>query len=67
MRRVALAAAATLPLLLTGCLTHMRAPEEARHMEVAWRPSLTAAQREAAAADKPVLLCMIAGEVDGLC
>ena len=59
--------AAALPLLLTGCLTHMRAPDEARHMEVDWRPDLRSAQSEARQTQKPVLLCMVAGEVDGLC
>ncbi len=67
MRSKAIFVAAALPVLLAGCLTHMRAPRDARHTEIDWRDNYWAARSDAMASDRPILLVMIAGEREGLC
>jgi hypothetical protein len=53
-------------LLLAGCITHL--PVRTReHLQIPWAASFDAAQARAAAEHKPLLVLMIAGEIDGLC
>lgn len=58
--------AALAALLLSGCLTHLP-PAGHTHMQIHWAAGYEAAAREAAAHQKPLLVCLVAGELDGLC
>jgi hypothetical protein len=60
------AIASLLSLLVSGCLTHMP-PVGDRHMKIHWAPDWEVAARQAAAEGKPVLVCLVAGEITGLC
>ena len=51
---------------LTGCLSHMP-PVSLKHMSVHWAESFDAAQSRARAENKPILVCLVAGEISGLC
>ena len=53
-------------LLLAGCLTHLP-PAGKTHLQIHWQPDYAAAQREAQGTGKPMLVCLIAGEIAGLC
>lgn len=53
-------------LFVTGCLSHMP-PASLEHMQIHWAADYESAAREAAAHDKPMLVCLIAGQIDGLC
>ena len=53
-------------IALTGCLSHLP-PAGHKHMEVRWEASFEAASARAAREGKPIVACLIAGEVDGLC
>jgi hypothetical protein len=53
-------------LLLAGCLSHLP-PTTHAHMRIHWSSDYAAAAREAARTDRPVLACLVAGEIDGLC
>ncbi len=57
-----------LAFLVTGCLSHMptdRDPVHAR--DIRWSPDFASAQREAAASERPVLVCMIGGDILDQC
>ena len=58
--------AALAVLLLSGCLSHLP-PAGHTHMQVHWAPGYSAAAHEAQARGKPLLICLVAGELDGLC
>lgn len=50
----------------SGCATHML-PRAHEHMKVRWAQSFDAAQAEAQRENKPLLVVMAAGDVDGPC
>lgn len=54
-------------VVLAGCLTHMPVAAERRHLRIHWATSFEDARASAAAQHKPVLLCLVAGKIDGLC
>jgi len=58
--------AALAALLLTGCLSHLP-PAGHAHMQIHWASGYQAAARQAQAEHKPMLVCLVAGEIDGLC
>ena len=51
---------------LTGCLSHLP-PAGHKHMEVRWEANYEAAAARAQREGKPIVACLIAGEIDGLC
>jgi hypothetical protein len=51
----------------TGCLMALPADHDPRHMEIEWRRDFAAAAREARAADKPLLVVGVAGDITGPC
>lgn len=53
-------------LALAGCLTHLP-PVSEKHLEIRWAPSFPAAQARAIAERKPLLVCLVAGEIAGPC
>jgi len=53
-------------LLLGGCLSHMP-PARHDHMRIHWARDFDAATREARRTNRPILACLVAGEIDGLC
>jgi hypothetical protein len=59
-------AAILVSLAASGCLSHIPPVGDA-HMKIHWAPGWEAASREAALRDKPLLACLIAGEITGLC
>jgi hypothetical protein len=59
-----LLAAAT---LLGGCLTHMPADPRLLHLGVNWQKDYPSLQAEAARTGKPMMICLIAGKIDGAC
>ncbi|MSP60068.1 MAG: hypothetical protein EXR72_06940 [Myxococcales bacterium] len=63
MRSLILCAAS---LLLSGCLSHLP-PVKHTHRGIHWAADFDAAMREAARTDRPILACLVAGEVDGFC
>ena len=59
-----------LPIVATitaGCLTHLPPRASDAHMQIHWAASYETAQAEAAASHRPLLACLVAGELDGLC
>ncbi len=57
---------ALVALTATACLSHLP-PAGHKHLAVNWQPSYAAAQAEAQRTGKPMLVCLVAGELDGLC
>jgi hypothetical protein len=53
-------------LAFTGCITHLP-PLGTRHLDIHWRPGFAAAQAEATATRKPLLVLLVAGELAGPC
>lgn len=53
-------------LALSGCVTHV-APFTTDYRAVPWAPSFEAAQAEALAQHKPLLVVLAAGPRDGRC
>ena len=60
-------AAAVLPLALAGCLAHMPADADPVHLHVGWRTDFDAAAREAACSVRPLLVCLVAGDLLDSC
>jgi hypothetical protein len=56
----------SLGLLASGCLTHLP-PAGHGHMAIHWGASYEAACDEAARTHRPLLVLLVAGEIDGLC
>lgn len=56
-------------LFVSGCLTHVppNALAEKRYLEVAWAPGFDTARERAMADDKPMLVMLVAGQLDGVC
>lgn len=53
-------------LALSGCATHMP-PRALHHLKIHWSADIAAAQRDAAAQQKPLLVVLVAGPIDGPC
>lgn len=53
-------------LFFAGCLTHLP-PRGHDYLRVHWARDYASAAREAAGTGQPMLLCLIAGELDGPC
>jgi hypothetical protein len=49
-----------------GCLTHLP-PSGHLHMAIPWRATYAEARDEAARTQRPLLVLLVAGEIDGLC
>jgi hypothetical protein len=64
MRALCLAVAAA---ALTGCLTHLPPKASLEHMQIHWASDFASAQVRAEEEGKPVLACLVAGQIDGLC
>ena len=56
-----------LPLALAGCLAHMPPDKEPAHLRVEWRVGFEEAAREAAALKRPLLLCLVGGDLKDDC
>ncbi|MCA9695741.1 MAG: hypothetical protein R3A51_19660 [Nannocystaceae bacterium] len=70
MRRTSVVLAlACLTLSDAGCATHVppNALAEKRYLEIAWQPDFVTARARAAALGKPMMVALVAGELDGLC
>jgi hypothetical protein len=55
------------PLFLAGCLTHLPPKAEMCHLGIHWAPDYTSALARAQESGKPILACLVAGKIDGLC
>jgi hypothetical protein len=53
-------------VLSTGCITHLR-PVGHDYLRVNWAPNFEAAQARATEERKPLLVCLVSGELDGPC
>ena len=53
-------------LAVTACITHLP-PRSTTHLQIHWQPTFESAAARAAAAGKPLLAVMAAGERDGRC
>jgi hypothetical protein len=53
-------------LLAAGCLTHMP-PAAHTHMQIHWAADWDSAAAEAARSGRPILACLVAGQIDGAC
>jgi hypothetical protein len=58
---------AFLPLVMAGCLTHMPADGDPVHLHINWHASYEEAERAAATSKRPVLVCLIAGDIIEKC
>jgi hypothetical protein len=59
-------ARALLVLTLSGCITHL-AVRTHDHMRIAWTRDWNEASERAQRDHKPILMLLVAGEIDGLC
>ncbi len=53
-------------LSLAGCLSHLPV-RTTTHLGIHWSPDYASAQREATRLQRPMLVCLIAGQIDGAC
>jgi hypothetical protein len=53
-------------LLLGGCITHL-AVRTREHLRIAWARDWDDATARAGAQHKPILMILVAGQIDGLC
>ncbi len=51
---------------LSGCITHL-AVRTRDHLRIAWADGWNAAQARAESEHKPILMCLVAGQIDGPC
>ncbi|MHB8420816.1 MAG: hypothetical protein ACYDCL_22300 [Myxococcales bacterium] len=58
--------AAVAALALAGCLTHLH-PLGQKQLDIHWATSFAAAQARAIAERKPMLICLVAGQLAGPC
>ena len=58
---------ATLALFLfAGCITHLP-PRTTLHRQIRWAANFDAAVAQATREGKPIVACLVAGELDGPC
>jgi len=60
-------ALAILPMALAGCLAHMPADSDPRHLHIRWRSDFEEAARQAAESERPLLVCLVAGDLLDSC
>ncbi len=65
MKRLAVCAIAL--TMIIGCLSHVAPDSQPDHLQLAWAPDFGAAVKRAADEKRPILLCMIAGDVEKRC
>ena len=53
-------------MLLSGCITHL-AVRTREHLRIAWARDWDDAAMRARAQGKPILMVLVAGQIDGLC
>ena len=58
---------AALPLVLAGCLAHMPADHDPAHLRIRWRSGFEEAARQAAESERPLLVCLVAGNILDSC
>ena len=58
---------AILPLALAGCLAHMPADPDPVHLHIRWRPGFEEAARQAGESGRPLLVCLVAGDLRESC
>ena len=58
---------AAFALLTSGCLSHMPADHNPVHLRIHWAPDFAQAQATASAARKPILVCMVGGDILDQC
>jgi hypothetical protein len=58
---------AAVPLALAGCLAHMAPDEDPVHLHVRWKSDFDAAARDAACSARPLLVCLVAGDLLDSC
>lgn len=58
---------ALVAVFLAGCLTHLPPPRDHLQTLVDWADGYDAGAAKARAAGKPLLICAVAGEMNGLC
>lgn len=61
------AALALWPLALAGCLAHMPADSDPAHLHIRWRPDFEDAARQAACSRRPLLVCLVGGDLLDSC
>ena len=61
-----LLALSTILFGVSGCLSHLPV-RSTEHLQIHWAANFDAARSEAMARQKPILACLIAGEINGLC
>ncbi len=52
--------------LAAGCVTHLP-PSNIEYLQIHWAPSFEKAQAVARAERKPLLVCLVAGQLAGEC
>jgi hypothetical protein len=57
---------ALLALFASGCITHLPLRTTA-HRQIRWAESFDVAVAEATRSSRPIVACLAAGELDGLC
>jgi hypothetical protein len=55
-----------LALLLSGCITHL-AVRTRDHLRITWARDFADATERAQREHKPILMVLVAGEINGLC
>lgn len=58
---------AGLALLMSGCLSHMPTDTNPVHLRIAWAHDFAAAKESANATHKPILACMVGGDILDQC
>jgi hypothetical protein len=53
-------------MLLSGCITHL-AVRTREHLRIAWARDWDDAATRARQEHKPILMVLVAGQIDGLC
>lgn len=59
--------AVLLPAFLAGCLSHLPPDGDPQHLQIPWSTNFEASQREAQRSGKPMLVCIIAGDLTKRC
>lgn len=63
---MARALALTISITLAGCITHL-AVRTRDHLRIAWARDWDDATARAQRENKPILMILVAGQIDGLC